>query len=252
MRRRRHSEFLLALLFVVFVANVISAPCQESSQPFKISLAPPEWRNGCLQLRIDRVNASHSTLYLPGDSPIVVSTWVMRWSNTSAKHGETGWVAVYGVSDIGGIPASPLARGEARNDHLCIKGTVPVADLKQETRREIPVRGKIRIDSFYFLNEQEWIAYRAEQEELLRTGSGVWPTKVVPRIVTLIATIPCAAPRCAPPCDGPPVVLDGEALLVPDVLRYSEGANKRGRAITTELSRSSGCDALSESNQTLD
>jgi hypothetical protein len=143
----------LALFFAIFVAKVISAPCQESPQPFKITLAPPEWRDGCLQLRIDRVNASHSTLYLPGDSPIVVSTWVMRWSNTSAKHGETGWVAVYGVSDIGGIPASPLAPGEARNDNLCINGTVPVANFKQETRRQIPVRGKMRIDSYYFLNE---------------------------------------------------------------------------------------------------
>jgi hypothetical protein len=237
-------RFLLGLSVVVCLFSLISARTQESPQLFKAELTvAPEWQDGCLKLSIDRVNGSSSTIFLPPYAEIVVYSSVMRWANTSAKHGEEGWVVAYGAGDIIAFEASALAPGETRHKDICLRGTIAVVDLKEETRREIPMRGKLRIDASYFPNEQDWLAYKAEHEELTRAGSGIWPRKSTPRITTLIVTVPCVAPRCVPPCDGPPVVLNDEAPTVPDILHFSSSASDRGRAVTSELSKSSGCDA---------
>jgi hypothetical protein len=65
-------------------------------------------------------------------------------------------VNVRGVSDIVGWDAEPLAPNSPSHKNYCIGETVWVVNQKKETRREIPIRGKMRISVSFFLNEGVW------------------------------------------------------------------------------------------------
>jgi hypothetical protein len=160
--------------------------------------------------------------------------------NESGEGNEQNWINLYGVFDMVSFDATPLAPGMTRHDEICyIRPSVRVTNLKAKTIRRIPVRGKLRIDAYYFLTKEDWLSNKTQHErtsqippdELARTG------RLEPQVATVEATIPCHDTGCRSGCDNPPVVLDGERafLFTPSDAEWEA----RGRAISEELARKS-------------
>ena len=55
---------------------------------------------------------------------------------------------------VGG--AAPIAPGATVHNDYSLRPVVAVVNLKKETRREIPLRGKLRVEAFYFLTGEDW------------------------------------------------------------------------------------------------
>jgi hypothetical protein len=68
----------------------------------------------------------------------------------SSNHDALDWVNVRGVSDIVSWDAEPLAPNSPSHKNYYIGETVWVVNQKKETRREIPIRGKMRNFRLFF------------------------------------------------------------------------------------------------------
>jgi hypothetical protein len=239
----------VAASFVVF-ALVLVAPISgrhrakgdnEGRAPLDLRLTMPlRWENGCLVLNLDRINRSSVPLLLTNTGPYVdVALNVTTGDDTGRETIE--WVNIYGNSDLINLETTPLTPGAALHNELCLSPTVWIVNLKQETRRELPVRGKLRVLATYFLTEETSKRYREwfyGPSTFEADGRPIGPpTEIEPKQVTIVLPIPCAEIVCSSTCTAPPRGIPGEVRAIPDVYYISAEWGKRGRALTSQLAR---------------
>lgn len=246
----RRWQTRLALLILPTWLLLVSAPHFASSRqanqlqekpsaPLEIRLVePPQWQKGCLNISLDRINHSSSPLFLPYMG-LYVYISVQELGDDAGTQNRRGWINVYGVSDIVGWEATAIAPSAAVHDRNCLPAGVFVVNLKTKTRREIPVRGKLRIDAYYFLTEKDWQQNKSSHEEMFHTPPDQWHkiTRHDPKVVTIYSAIPCRKPGCESFCNDPPLILHGENRVVPDVFNHAPGYEARGKKISEELAR---------------
>lgn len=234
------------ILFPVVLFFSIQAP---TNQP--VSMQPPlevrlanalKWENGCLNVSLDLVNRSPKTLFLP-TMGFYIDSSARLLSSAPDKNGSEEWINIYGVSDILRVLVTmPLAPGAVKHYEYCASSTVGVVDLGKELWREIPVRGKLRIDAQYYLTDPTPHTDRKqsnESEEPLRRRFAAQQPR--PQEATLIANIPCPENGCARGCDGSPSILESESVIVPDVFRRHREWVERGKERNEELRKSFPC-----------
>jgi hypothetical protein len=234
-------KILSALSLTLVLATAV--PCEghlqkEMPSPLELRIrAPLKWKKGCLILSLDRINHASSTLFLPHHG-LYIFTSVTEVPNEAGKKNGVEWINVYGLSDIGDWDAEPIAPGKAVHNEYCLAAKAAVVNIEQKTRREIPVRGRLRIDAFYFLTKEDWETNEGQKEEMLKLSDDEVKRMNVlyPQINSIFLLIPCSEVGCAVNCETPPDVLYGEARVVPDV--YEEW-DARGRAINEEIDRKS-------------
>src|SRR6266699_4240372 len=166
------------LLMILTVAVAIAgmepkrgtSPTQRSPRPLKVRITRPLlWKNGCLQVSIDRVNRSSNPLFLPAMGLYIASSATLAVTMSRERH-KVEWFLVYGASDVLIISAAPLAPGGTEHDDTCVGPTFAVTNTKKKTRREVPLRGKLRIYAYYYLSKQDWLAHKSQSEETSRTA----------------------------------------------------------------------------------
>ena len=220
---------MVLICFPALVWQQQSQSQQESHAPLEIRLAEPlRWQNGCLAANVDRVNLSSGPLLLTKMGPYFDIAL-----DVSKDDSETGddleWVNTYGASDLRVTGSDSLAPGSSVHNSFCFHPTVWVTNLHRRTRREIPVRGKMRIEVSYFLNEKDAKSYE-EYEELGPLGRArQW--------ARIFVDIPCPKTTCESDCSKPPIGIHGEVRLVPDVGQFFQEVNAHGKELTDELSR---------------
>ncbi len=244
-----HLRVAILLIFLLvswrFLASSEAERVQkEASKPLTVKLsAAPRWVNGCLDVSMDRTNQSPQTIYIP-QMGLQISTSAREVSEDTGERRGLTWISVYGVSDIVDWEAQPLAPGAAIHDNECLGPSIRIANLKKKTRRDIPLRGMLRIDASYFLTEEDWKKNESQHEEMLRTPPAQWNTIVIknPIDVRIDVKIPCRGADCASHCDAPPLILPGEGRVFPDVWYNAPSMNARGKAVSEELAeRYPGC-----------
>jgi hypothetical protein len=225
------------LAFAGFQAESSNSTPFESQHPLEVFITERlQWANGCLQVDIARVNRSSNPVFLPGNGLYIYSSGVESVP-PSGHNPEVSWFPVYGASDLLDLSAEPLAPGETKHSKACVGPAFYVTNMKKETRREVPVRGQLRIDAYYFRTERDWLKNKSQREEMLRTTPANWPKVQEAEVSTVIMSIPVRESALNPDCDGPPIVLDGEVVIVPDVASYQREWNERGKAINDELAQ---------------
>ena len=192
-----------------------------------------EWVNGCLNVSIDRTNHSTSTIFLPNRG-IYLDASVMYSRSELEESQEPDWLNLYGVFDIVDNDATPLQPGATRHDEICyIRPTVIVSDFKKKTSRKIPVRGRLRVDAYYFQTEQDWLKNRKQLEELHTPYLLGGTQENHPHVVRAETAIPCYENGCKPGCDKPPVIVGDERSFL---FNFSEAEwFARGESITKSL-----------------
>src|SRR5580765_8575082 len=104
-----------------------------SLRPFEVHITkPPQWKNACLQVSIDRVNRSSATLFLPAMGLFISSSAVSSTAGSGERQ-RTRWFTVYGASDILDLSATPLAPGATEHGDYCVGPTVAVTNPPQKT-----------------------------------------------------------------------------------------------------------------------
>jgi hypothetical protein len=213
---------------------------QQSSRPLEVRITEPlQWKTDCLQISIDRVNRSSNPLFLPAMG-LYIDSSAIRAASVSGKLEGLAWGSIYGGHEIIDLSATPLAPDQTVHDDRCLRSTFTITNMKKETRRQVPVRGKLRIHAYYFLSEQDWLTNKSQHEEMLRTPPSKWPKPLKllnPKEATAIVPIPCRESPCDPNCDSPPIILDGEAQVFPDAATYEREWNERGNTINRELAQ---------------
>ncbi|HKF52583.1 MAG TPA: hypothetical protein VKB26_09740 [Candidatus Acidoferrales bacterium] len=197
---------------------------------------PLSWENGCLSVSLDRINNSSSSLFLP-DTGLEISGSVNEVADGTGKKSKREWLNFYGATDIVSWGATAIAPGGIVHGEYCLSPKMPVVNLKGQTRREIALRGTLRVDAYYFLTEGDWKKSKAEHEQMLRTPPQQWKTIKLetPQVVTIFTRIPCQM-ACSAGCDNPPPIVVGENRIVPDV-RGPHDWNIRGKTVDDELAR---------------
>jgi len=225
---RRHALATLAILFSLwhaFVAQGQTAPLLE------IHTTTPKWANGCLDLTVERLNTSSQTIYLPEWEGVLFLLSTKRIHNDPSKKDDGVLLPVYGLSDIVSFDAHPLAAGSKITDHFCLPETSAVVNEQRKTRRQVAVRGHVKIVASYFPNEEDWRAKKAEKEKQ-------WPTAWPPPAASLEIVVPCSPqPQCATYCKAPPLITEGERVVVPDIFAFHKDWNERGKTLAETLSR---------------
>lgn len=247
---KRRWQSGLALLILPTWLLLVSAPHfsssrqanqaqEESSAPLEIrSIEPPQWQKDCLNISLDRINHTSSPLFLP-DMGLYIYTSVKELRDDDGTQTRQGWINVYGASDIVSWEATAIAPGATIHYKDCLPAGVFVVNLKMKTRREIPVRGKLRIDAYYFLTEKDWQQDKSSHEEMLRTPPDQWDkiARHDPKVVTFYSAIPCRKPGCESFCNDPPLILHGENRILPDVFYLDHDLEVRGKKLSEELAR---------------
>jgi hypothetical protein len=241
------SFFCVVALLVVMMFVGPNAPRQETQQDkeARTSLevrvtSPPRWEKGCLLVTLDRINHSASPLFLTETGPYF--DIALDVSSGEAGRAETvEWVNIYGNSDMVSSEAVPLAPGATVHNKFCFGPTVWVVNLKKQTRREIPVRGRLRVSVFYFPTVEALDRYKDWQfhpPAYLEPGKPhEMPAEVQPNWKRIFAAIPCSDATCKSDCSTPPMGVSGEDRPVPDVGSFIPEWNDRGKLLTDELAR---------------
>jgi len=211
----------------------------------EIQVNTPKWVKGCLGLTVDRINISAQTLYLPVWEGVIFSlSTKMIHNDPSKKDQEMIWQGFYGLSDIVYLDAYQLAAGSKTTDHICLPETFAVVNQRGKTRRQVAVRGRLKIVASYFPTEAAWRNNKAEEEEQFSTrwhpplekhrpGTGWRPLQA-----SLEIPLPCSPQsECPADCTTPPPITDGEFFAVPDVFQFHKDWNERGKALADTLSR---------------
>jgi hypothetical protein len=240
-----HMLALLILFFLVPFAKVQTEPrksvSKQDPQPLELRLTEPlRWENGCLRVSVELVNRSDKLFFLPAMGLYIDSSTKLL-SNVAEKNGDEEWRNVYGSSDLLRLPnAKPLSPGASVHENYCVGPTVAVVKLQTETRRELPLRGRLKMSASYYLSDPN----PTNQTESRRSSSsrGTWLTVVPPQpqISTLMVPIPCPDGGCPEGCEGPPLILEGEVVIVPDVFHESAWI-ERGKVVDEELNRLFPC-----------
>jgi hypothetical protein len=225
-----------ALVFVALgltatLIAVQAAPARHSgakaSKSLEIRLTRPlGWENGCLQINFDVMNRSATTVFLP-EMGLYIDSSAKLLSSDPEKNGSEQWLNVYGFSDvITGPVVEPLAPGAARRGGFCAPSTVDVVSLMDQMWRQIPVRGKLRITAQYYLFDLSRHTSRSTYLVVQRPA---------PRMSTLVVPIPCPKGGCAFGCEGPPLIVEGETQMFPDITPHDAEWLERGNQRDTQL-----------------
>jgi hypothetical protein len=203
-------------------------------------VAPPQWKDDCLQVELDRKNRSSLPLFLPAMG-LFISTSVNELDDVAATEVEQKWVNVYGSTDVIILEATSLAPGATLHEEGCLSPHVFVVNIEKGTRRAIPLRGRLQIEAYYFLSEKEWQTFKSSREEMMSTKPDSWGAmnRQDPKVVTIFAKIPCRDGSCGSVCDAPPLILKGEDRIVPDVFYIESAFGVRGEALSRELALNS-------------
>lgn len=207
-------------------------------KPLEVRVTTPSWENGYLKFSIDRINHSSTPLYLPSMGMYVSLAVNEDATETDDSHDER-WVNIYGLTDVVSWAAKPIAPGATVHVNYSFRPAIAVVNLKQETRREIPMRGKLRVEAFYFLSEEDWQNNMAWHHEGEASGKvfNPWypPAALKPQSTTVNVKIPCHEVGCNAECNRPPIVLSGENRVVPDIFSFDAKANARGKVVGDKL-----------------
>jgi hypothetical protein len=219
-----------------------SVPTQ-SLQPLQLRLTEPlRWENGCLRVSLELVNPSEKTIFLPAMGLYIDSSTKLL-SSVAEKNGSEEWQNVYGFSDLLQLPnAKPLAPGASVRESYCVGPTVAVVKLQTETRRELPLRGRLKMSASYYLSDPNPTTNQTKSR-LNSSSSRTWVTVVPPRpqVSTLIVSIPCPDGGCPKGCEGPPLILEGEGVIAPEVFLNQPEWIERGKVVDEELNRLFPC-----------
>jgi len=221
----RHS--LATLAFVLSQWQSIAAQAPPANM-LEIRANTPTWVNGCLDLTVERVNVSTQTIYLPDWQGVIfwLSTKLIHHDPT--RKAEEFWLVFYGLSDNVSYDAHQFAAGSKTTDHFCLPETFAVVNKAQKTRRQVVVRGRVKIVASYFPTEEDWRTNKAEQEKH-------WPTLWRSPSASLEIPLPCLPrPECVD-CKAAPLITEGEGVVIPDVFRFDEDWNERGKALADSL-----------------
>jgi hypothetical protein len=216
---------------------------QTSQQPLEVQVTAPSWENGHLKFSVDRINHSSTPLYLPAMGTYISLAVKEEATKIENSHDER-WVNIYGLTDLVSWGAAAIAPGATVHNDYDFLHELAVVDLKKETRREIPVRGRLRVEAFYFLSEEDWQKNKHYHEEITSEHTKPWrrPEFLKPEFTTAYVKIPCRIVGCNSECEKPPIVLPDENRLVPDVYTFDEEANARAIAVSAKLAaKSSAC-----------
>ena len=210
-------------IIAIFVAEQTEPNKIADTQPvqaLEIRLAKPlKWENGYLRVSFDLVNRSAKPVFLP-TMGLYIDLSAKLLSNVPEKNGSEKWLNLYGASDI--LPVlrvQPLAPGAATHVEYCGRSTVNVVDFGSQIRREIPVRGRLRISVQYYASDPNLPTPR---KKYLVTEPPV------PQVSTLAVPIPCPDGGCVLGCDGPPSIEEGEVQILPDISLHNQEWIERG------------------------
>jgi hypothetical protein len=211
---------------------------QTSQSPLEVRVTTPSWDKGYLKFGVDRINHSSTPLYLPSMG-MYISVAVNEEAMEKGTTQEARWVNIYGLTDLVSWGAAPIAPGTTIHHDYSVRPTVAVVNLKKETRREIPVRGQLRAEAFYFLSEEDWQKNKHYREEISSAHGKPWtqPESLKPESARAYVEIPCHEVGCAAECSRPPIVLPDERRVVPDIYSFDADVNTRGKAISQSLAR---------------
>jgi len=235
---------VILVIVLAFVGTPLGQNASADKQPRRPFVArvtrPLKWEHGCLKVSIDRVNRSTAPLFLPFNGLYI--EFAVSESSDHPTNGESErWLTAFGASDLIVNDVVRLAPGASRHDDYCVGPTVPVVNPKKKIRREVPVRGRLRIEAFYYPAQQDWQISEAQRERMAQTPPANWKNadKQSLKTFALDLPIPCPKVGCTPECSGPPVIFEGESMFVPDVLSGNEDWNRRGRLLNEELAKKS-------------
>ena len=240
-------RFSEAFLFTSLTVLCLVCPCtadetphvaqsQNSiSSPLEIRISPLRWEKACLILGLDLLNHSTVPIFLTEMGPYFdVALDVSK--DDSSNDDVLKWVNVWGVSDILSWDAEPLAPNSPSHKNFCIGEKVWVVNQKKETRREIPVRGKMRVSVSYFPTEEVWKKNKTwHYDHQLNPWNP--PEDIAPMSSTVTFDIPCPNATCKQDCVRSPLGFQGEGRAVPDVFFIDPDWNRRGEVLTSELNR---------------
>ena len=197
----------------------------------EIHVNTSKWVNGCLELTIERVNTSSQAIYIPEWEGTLFFLSTNLIHNNTSKKNEDVWLPIYGLSDMVNFDAHPLGAGAKITDHFCLPETSAVVNEQRKTRRQVALRGHVKIVASYFPNQEDWKSKKAEKETQLPTP---WP----PPSASLLIGVPCSPQsQCATDCKAPPVIMEGERTVIPDVYEFHKNWNDRGKTLADALSR---------------
>ena len=224
----RHALATLAILlgqWQTLVAQAHTAPMLE------IHVDTPKWVNGCLDLMVERVNISAQPLYLPEWDEVIFSLSAKLIHDDPSKKDQEFWQEFYGLSDIVYLDAHQLAAGSKTTDHFCLPETFAVVNQQGKTRRQVAVRGRLKIVASYFASEEDSGVYKAENEKRMATP---WRSPSASLEIPLLCLLQS---ECTADCTTPPPITEGERFVVPDVFQFHKDWNERGEALADTLSR---------------
>jgi hypothetical protein len=166
--------------------------------------------------------------------------WTHRLSNCLIKRAEgdaAKWVNVVGETDLIGFDSKPIAPGATLHDNFCLPETVAVVNRMANTRRPLELRGRLRIEAFFFLSEQDYLVYKAQHEANFKKPGTVRREDIFhPQVSTLEIAIPCRnTSPCS--CDTPALLLYGEGRAIPDIYAHRSDWNEKGKKISKKLAR---------------
>jgi hypothetical protein len=212
--------------------------------------SPPRWQQGCLLVTLDRLNHSSVPLFLPNMGPYFYIALDVSASSTSGSE-DSHWVNLYGERDIVTSDAVSLEPGSRMHNSFCLGSSVWIVSQEKKTRREIPVRGKLRVEVPYFPSREAWKKsgqWYLDSRSFLRKGGGPHDlaADIGPNWETIFVAVPCSDATCRLGCDAPPRGLPGEFRPVPDPYYLDPKWNERGRVLTDELDSNSPPCAKSE------
>jgi hypothetical protein len=228
-----------ALALVVAQTGPNDLAVKESQHSLEIRLTRLlKWENGCLEVSIDRQNRSTAPIFLPFNGLFIESS-VRELTDDPAKGLSEKWRTAYGASDIIFHDVIRLGPGESRHDDYCVGPTIAVVSMQRKSRREVPLRGRLQIYALCYPPEQDWEISKAQREEMARTPPAKWKNADRQRAQStmLEVSIPCFRAGCAAECADPPVVLEDEAVWVPDITYNDEAYITRGRGLDEELAK---------------
>jgi hypothetical protein len=243
---KKHALTPLILVLLASSAKAQTEPKDSGTlrpaQPLELRLIEPlRWENGCLRIELSLVNRSEVPVFLPS-AGLYIDSSTKLLSNVPQKNGSEEWQNVYGFSDhLRLIDAKSLAPGALVHKNHCVGPTVAVVKLQSETRRELPLRGRLRIYTSYYLSDPNPATNKRPQGSSDSAKLYLRVVQPSPEISTLIVAIPCPERGCPLGCSAAPLILEGEGVIVPDVYVYQPEWVERGKAVDAELNRLFPC-----------
>lgn len=239
---------LKAIVLLTFIAATLTqAQTLEAGESQTIKELSPElevriirpvlWIDGCLSLRIDRTNRAKTQLWLP-NMGLYLDTSVTKLPDENGKPTAMDWINVFGVTDLIDFKARPIATGETLSRTLCLPSTIAVVNGSKKTRRQIELRGRLRIKAIFFRNEQDYLMYKDQREAMFKLSDDeLRHVKILyPEASELDIPIPCRhSSTCN--CEAPPPLLHGETRWVPDIYAHHKDWNERGQQLNDVLAR---------------